>query len=139
MLSIPGSLRIFLSREVVDLRKAHDGLCAIVRQRFGQDPMSGDVFVFFNRRADRVKVLIWDRNGFVLWYKRLERGRFTVPSTGTGVKVEMTRAELSMILEGIEGKQRYPFTQPVVLKPRRGRVESQRSTGRTREAALSTC
>jgi hypothetical protein len=73
MLSLPSSVRIFLSRAPVDFRKAHDGLHAIVREQFGDDPHSGHVFVFLNRRVDRVKLLVWDRNGFWLLYKRRRR------------------------------------------------------------------
>ena len=70
MLSLPASIRVFLAREPVDFRKAHDGLCAIVRQQFLEDPFAGDVFVFFNRARDRIKLLLWDRNGFWLFYRR---------------------------------------------------------------------
>ena len=68
--------RVFLATEPVDMRKAHDGLCAIVRDHFQDDPFSGDVFVFLNRRRNRIKLLTWDKDGFWLHYKRLERGRF---------------------------------------------------------------
>ena len=71
MLSLPASVRIFAAREVVDFRKGFDGLCALVRDGFGDDPFSGHFFLFFNRRRDRVKLLAWDRNGFWLFYKRL--------------------------------------------------------------------
>ena len=85
----------------MDCRKSHDGLCALVRQRLDQDPMSGDVFVFFNRRHERVKVLIWDRNGFVLWHKRLERDRFHWPRAGEPV-ITLTGQELNWLLDGFD-------------------------------------
>jgi transposase len=76
MLSVPSAISIFLARDSVDFRKSHDGLLAIVRDQFGDDPMEGSLFVFLNRRRDRVKLLQWDRDGFWLHYKRLESGTF---------------------------------------------------------------
>jgi transposase len=121
MLSVGGSTRIFLCRAPVDFRKAHDGLCAIVRNGFRDDPFSGDVFVFFNKARDRIKLLVWDRNGFWLFYKRLERGRFPFDVRGTGVRVEISRAQLSMILEGIDSRSAEiasHFSAPVVIRSR---------------------
>ena len=88
----------------VDFRKAHDGLCALVRDEFGDDPFSGDVFVFHNGARDRVKLLLWERNGFWLLYKRLEKGTFPFDVRGEGSRVEITRAQLAMLLEGLEWK-----------------------------------
>ena len=102
MLSLGGTHRVFLCRHAVDFRKAHDGLCALVRDEFGDDPFSGDVFVFHNRAKDRVKLLLWDRNGFWLLYKRLEQGTFPFEAGGEGQRVEIERARLAMILEGME-------------------------------------
>ena len=91
MLSLGGSHRVFLCRAAVDFRKAHDGLCAVVRDTFQDDPFSGDVFVFHNVAKDRVKLLLWDRNGFWLLYKRLEKGTF--PFNGNRrLKPTLTRA-----------------------------------------------
>ena len=104
MLSLGGSHRIFLCVQPVDFRKAHDGLCALVRDRFEDDPFSGDLFVFHNGAKDRVKLLVWDRNGFWLLYKRLEQGTFPFAARGEGTRVEITRAELSMLLDGLEWK-----------------------------------
>lgn len=104
MLSLGGEHRVYLCRQAVDFRKAHDGLCAVVRHEFGDDPFRGDVFVFFNRAHDRVKLLLWDRNGFWLLYKRLERGTFPFTIEGEGVRVEIERAQLAMLLEGMEWK-----------------------------------
>ena len=69
MLSLPANVRVFAARDHVDLRKGSDGLHAIVRDEFGEDALSGNVYVFFNARRDRVKLLVWDRNGFWLLYK----------------------------------------------------------------------
>lgn len=104
MLSVPASLKIYLARDPVDFRKSFDGLCSIVRDGFGKDPFLGDIFVFFNKRRDRVKLLHWDQNGFWLFYKRLEKGTFDryitfVDDEGCAVA---DRATLYLILEGIE-------------------------------------
>lgn len=104
MLSISSRLRIFAAVESIDFRKGFDGLVQIVRDCFHQDPFSGDLFCFFNRRRDRVKVLVWDRNGFWLHYKRLERGTFE-RLEGRGEKLEIERAQMSMLLEGIDTKK----------------------------------
>ena len=78
MLSIPESVRIFVAREPADFRKQFDGLAAIARDDLGLDPFGGHVFVFFNRRRDRIKLLVFQHTGFWLHYKRLERGTFDV-------------------------------------------------------------
>ena len=104
MLSLGGSHRVFLCVQPVDFRKAHDGLCAIIRDTFHDDPFSGDVFVFHNGARDRIKLLLWDRNGFWLLYKRLEQGTFPFAVEGEGARVEITRAQLAMLLEGLEWK-----------------------------------
>lgn len=104
MLSLGGNQRIFLCRSFVDFRKAHDGLCAIIRDQFRDDPFSGDVFAFFNRAKDRIKLVVWDRNGFWLCYKRLEKGTFPFAVSGEG-RIEIERGQLAMILEGIEWKK----------------------------------
>lgn len=129
MLSLPPSVRIFAAREVVDFRKGFDGLCAIVRDDFGDDPFSGHFFLFFNRRRDRVKVLFWDRNGFWLFYKRLERGTFE-RIEARGVRVEIDRARLAMLLEGIDAKRskfRQHFTRDVRIHARGANDAGQRA------------
>jgi transposase len=83
------------------MRRSFDGLAAMVREIVRQDPLSGHLFVFFNRRRDRVKILFWDRSGLALYYKRLEEGVFTLP-VSSDPSVEVTSAELSLILEGID-------------------------------------
>lgn len=110
MLSLAGNQRVFLCRQAVDFRKAHDGLCAIIRDEFKDDPFSGDVFAFFNRAKDRIKLVVWDRNGFWLCYKRLEKGTFPFAVSGEG-RVEIERGELAMILEGIEWKKARKYSQ----------------------------
>lgn len=123
MLSLPAQVRIFAATEAVDFRKAHDGLVAIVRDHFRDDPFDGSLFVFFNRRRDRIKLLLWDRNGFWLFYKRLERGSFRSLARSGRKRFEIDRAELSMLLEGIDlekGKRRRHFAEGVSVDGRRG-------------------
>jgi len=99
VLNLGGSHRVFLCARRVDFRKAHDGLCAVVRDEFKDDPFSGDVFVFHNGARDRIKLLVWERNGFWLLYKRLEQGTFPFAVEAEGTRVEITRAQLAMLLE----------------------------------------
>jgi transposase len=103
VLSFSSRQRIFAATSPVDFRKGFDSLVAIVRASFGEDPFTGDLFCFFNRRRDRVKMLTWDRNGFWLHYKRLERGTFE-RIVGSGARIEIDRARISMLLEGIDTK-----------------------------------
>ena len=103
MLSLPRSVRVYLASERVDLRRGHDGLCALVRTTLSFDPYVGHLFVFIGRRMDRCKILFWERGGFVVYYKRLEKGRFRLPKqTGNGRSVEMDATELMMLLDGID-------------------------------------
>ena len=80
MLTLPSSVRIYVAAEPVDLRRGFDGLAAATRSLMGADPMNGHVFVFLNRRRNRIKLLVWDRTGYLLVYKRLERGTFQIPT-----------------------------------------------------------
>src|SRR5204862_1835914 len=102
VLSLPPAVRIFVATAATDLRKSFDALAAVVPTVLAQDPFSGHLFCFFNRRADRVKLLLWDRTGFWLFYKLLEAGRFTPPRGDAGARVEWTARELFLVLEGIE-------------------------------------
>ena len=111
MLSLGGAHRVFLCAQATDFRKAHDGLCALVRDRFHDDPFSGDVFVFHNAARDRIKLLVWDRNGFWLLYKRLEQGTFPFAGLGDGARVEIERAQLAMLLEGLEWRSARKFSR----------------------------
>jgi len=100
MIPLTGTARIYLYREVADLRKSFDGLAGLVRAHMEADVFSGSLFVFVNRRRKLVKILYWDRDGLALWSKRLERGTFRVEQPGAG-RAELSTAELSMLLEGI--------------------------------------
>jgi transposase len=95
--------RIWLAAEAADMRCGFDRLAERVQAVIGQDPLSGHLFVFKSRRGDRLKILVWDRDGFVLWYKRLEAGVFKLPRVEPGTRsVELRASELAMILDGID-------------------------------------
>lgn len=115
MISWPSSVRIFLAAEPADMRRGFDGLASLAAGQLGQDPLSGHLFVFRNRRGDRLKVLYWDRDGLAIWAKRLERGVFRFPNPREG-RVEVSAAELAAILEGINlrgARRAARFTRPV--------------------------
>lgn len=106
MLSIPSSTRIFLATEPTDLRKSYDGLSTLVESRFGMDPVSGDLFVFLNRTQTQVRMLFWERDGFCILMKRLERGTFRRSKTAEGeLRVEVDAGDLALLLEGIDASQ----------------------------------
>lgn len=100
MIGLPGAVRVFLYRGAADMRKSYDGLSGLVREQFGASLFSGALFVFVNRRRTQVKVLYWDRDGLVVWAKRLERGTFGLPR-GEAVAPELSARDLFMLLEGI--------------------------------------
>jgi transposase len=102
MLTLPPTVRIFVATGATDLRRSVDGLSAIVTQRFGLDPLSGHLFLFRNRRGDRLKILVWDRSGFWVLYKRLERGTFSWPQVVSDEPVELRFAEFTLLLAGID-------------------------------------
>lgn len=115
MISFSPGQRYFLYREPADMRKSFDGLCGLVTSGLKRDPLSGDVFVFLNRRRTHVKLLVWDRSGFLLYYKRLEQGTFELPKrAGGGI---LTWHELVFMLEGVSLKSiqyRKRYMQPIV-------------------------
>ena len=120
MLRLPRSIRIFASTRPVHFNADVDGLVHVVRDKFGVDPFSGHIFCFFNARRNRVKLLVWDRNGFWILYKRLERGRFEWLG-GRERWVEIDREKLVMLLEGIDtrtSKFRHNFAREVRISPR---------------------
>ena len=104
MLTLPLGVSVLVSTARVDGRKGIDGLAAIVRSQFAEDPLSGSMYVFFTRRADRVRVLYFDRDGYVLVTKRLEKGTYRVPWQEANGRVVIEAAELLLVLEGIELK-----------------------------------
>lgn len=103
MLSISPSIKIYLYAAVADLRCGYGGLSALVENAMGEDPLSGHLFMFVNRRRNRIKLLYWATDGYAIWMKRLERGSFELPtSTSDSLSVKITASQLALILEGIE-------------------------------------
>lgn len=105
MMSLPRGVRIFVATRPADFRRSYDGLCALISGELGQEPRSGDLFVFFNLRASQIKILFWDRDGYCLVAKRLEEGTFRRLDSSDGAsKVEIDSATLMLILEGLDAK-----------------------------------
>ena len=102
MLSVAPAPVIFLHTDATDMRKSFTGLCGIIRGVFGEDPADGSLFLFVNKRRDRIKALQWHGDGFVIWYKRLEQGTFeVVPAPGREKRVRLDATQLAMILGGV--------------------------------------
>jgi len=116
MIGFTSSQRYFLYGPSTDMRKSFDSLCGLVSSQMGRDILSGDVFIFVNRGRNRVKLMVWDRSGFVIWYKRLEEGTFELPQlAGDRQDVELKWERLVMILEGIQlssVRQRKRYAHP---------------------------
>lgn len=116
MLSLPPSVRLFMATQPVDGRKGPDSLMSMVREVFEQDPLTGHLFIFFSRRCERVRIVYWDRTGYAMWTKRLERGRFRPPfeSDGRMSARSVEAAQLALIVEGIDlaGARYRPRWQP---------------------------
>lgn len=124
MLSLPSlgdldqglRVRVFLCTSPTDMRKGFDTLAVLVRDGLGYDPMGGHLFLFVGRRRDRLKILYWDRDGYALWYKRLEQGTFRMPiAKPDAASIELKASELAMLLEGIDLrsiKRRKRFRRP---------------------------
>lgn len=103
MLTIPRAVRILIGTAPIDMRKSIDGLRAVVEAELQENAFSGHLFVFVSRRCDRVKILAWDNGGFVLFYKRLEKGRFKLPHLSPeAMAVEIDATQLAMLLDGID-------------------------------------
>ena len=102
MIAIPSGADIYLCTSATDMRKGFDGLSGIVRSEFGREPADGSLFLFINRRRDRLKILHWEEGGFVLWYKRLESGTVEAIRHDDGQPVVTIDAtELAMLISGI--------------------------------------
>lgn len=105
MLALSNALRYFFYRDAADMRKGFDGLSGLVRNELQCDPLSGDVFIFINKRRNQVKLLLWEGDGFSIYYKRLERGTYELPSLEAHATSAALRSEeLMLILQGISLK-----------------------------------
>jgi transposase len=104
MMHLPASVRVYLCLTACDMRKSFDSLQALVRDHLALDPFAGHLFVFSSKRRDRVKILYWDRDGFALWSKRLEKGTYALPLGESAAQVgrEITTQELGALLSGID-------------------------------------
>lgn len=118
MLSLPPAVRIHLCVEPADMRRSFDGLALLVQQFLGADPLSGHLFVFRNKVGDRLKLLVWDGDGYVIYYKRLEEGCFRFPAPlADAAGIEIRAADLAMLLDGVDlesvkRRRRYRRPQP---------------------------
>jgi transposase len=127
------AVHVYVATAPADMRKSFDGLAALAKGALQLDPFSGHLFVFANRRRDRLKVLYWDRDGFAVWAKRLERGTFRIPAATAG-RVEMTATDLAALLAGIDldaarRRPRYarpdtPFQNPERIAPTKEHASS---------------
>jgi transposase len=124
MIALPPQIRVFLCRLPTDMRKSFHGLVALTESALMQDPLSGSLFVFVNRRRDRIKILYWGQTGFCIWYQQLQKGTYQLPDEAALEErqaVEVTRSQLSLILDGIElssARQRLRFRSPRELSNR---------------------
>ena len=119
MLSFPAAIKVYLCTVPCDMRRSFDGLSMLAEHVIGWNPYAGHLLVFSNRRTDRVKILYWDRDGWAIWYKRLEVGTFQFPFAETGRK-ELAAWELAVLLEGIDlrqGKRRKRYSLSAAMKP----------------------
>jgi transposase len=116
MIHLPASVRVYLCLTPTDMRRSFDGLYALVRDHLQLDAFAGHLYIFLNRRRDRVKIIYWDRDGFAVWAKRLEAGVFAIPSgDGDAIRLEITTEELGALLSGInleEAARRRRYRRP---------------------------
>lgn len=118
MIALPPQVRVFLYRLPTDMRKSFHGLVALVESAVKQDPLSGSLFVFLNRQRDRIKILYWGQTGFCIWYQQLQKGTYQLPdekSLEDQQTIEVTRSQLSLILDGIDlssARQRMRYQLP---------------------------
>ena len=102
MLKLRPGVEIFVSLETIDMRKAIDSLTCLIQNEFNENPQSGHLYLFFNKNKDKVKIIFWDRNGFVLHYKRMEKQRFHVPKLGDTNRLIVTEVQLHGLLAGLD-------------------------------------
>ena len=123
MIALPPQVRVFLYRLPTDMRKSFHGLVALTESALKQDPLSGSLFVFLNRRRDRIKILYWGQSGYCIWYQQLQKGTYQLPGEDSpeAGTLEVTRSQLSLILDGIDlssARQRTRFQLPRAARPR---------------------
>ncbi len=130
MLALPSNVRLFMATEPADFRKGFDGLAALVESNFGMESISGHVFVFLNKRANQVRMLFWERDGFWLLTKRLEAGTFRrIRREGpAATQIEIDTTELVLLLEGIDVSS---------MRRRKRYVRDTRKTGNPQKMSLS--
>jgi transposase len=102
MIQLRDDIKIYVSTQAIDARKSIDGLCTLVVDHFKENPQCGNLFIFFNKSRDKVKILWWDANGFVVHYKRLEKHRFVVPKLKGMDKLEISQNQLHGLLAGLD-------------------------------------
>ena len=103
MISLQADTRIFIALGATDMRKGFDGLCGVITAVLQEDPLTGHLFLFVNRRRDKLKILYWDGDGLAIWYRRLEQGTFQMPTQREGcTSVEIRSDQLMMLLRGID-------------------------------------
>jgi transposase len=130
MIALPPQIRVFLYRLPTDMRKSFHGLVALTESALMQDPLSGSLFVFVNRRRDRIKILYWGQTGFCIWYQQLQQGTYQLPDEASLEErqaVEVTRSQLSLILDGIDlssARQRMRFRPRRELSKRDAAIAS---------------
>jgi transposase len=125
MIALSPQIRVFLYRRPTDMRKSFHGLLALTEAELKQDPLSGSLFVFVNHRRDRIKILYWGEIGFCIWYQQLQQGTYQLPrheSLDEVDTLEVTRAQLSLILDGIDltsvrQRRRFQLAREVLLDP----------------------
>lgn len=107
MLMLPNAVKVFVSREPVNMKKSFAGLVAIIETDFKQDALTGNIFVFFNKQASKVKLIYWDRTGFAIWYKLLNQGKYRLPNIQEKL-YKISISDMNLLLEGIDltSKQR---------------------------------
>jgi transposase len=111
MIRLKEGIKIFVSAEPVDARKSIDGLTCLIPEKFNDNPQSGNLFLFFNKAKDKVKILYWDDIGFALYYKRLEKHRFAVPKLTGHAHLEITEIQLQGLLAGLDFMLMRKFTE----------------------------
>ena len=105
MMHLPASVRVYVCLSPCDMRRSFDGLHALVRDHLQSDPFAGHLYLFANKRRDRLKILYWDRDGFAIWAKRLEAGTYALPAGASSAGLEITVEELGALLSGIDLSQ----------------------------------